>query len=746
MPKVRLPVSTLNMDLGPSPGGHLWVARDVILSTGGLEMTPSWVSYANATLTSGYLPRGVGTWRGGSTGRVYIGTDNKLWELGSGALTDVTGNAMDNVTNGVTFANYGEWMFASNGVDEIQVMKVPSALAASTNFKDMAYTTGGAKIAPKYICSHKNHIVGANIKFLESYGTIASYTTAAGAAFTNQPNGSGSLLQVISSSGVDVGQSVSIYGTTTGGGDTVTSDTIVTNGTSAVDGTISTFQKILGVYFTGGAAATGTITIRNKTGATTITTVAPAGTSSGVYLVAAADQGGGDRVIDIVASGATTRQVGFIGTDTDGSTLFDSQALSGTTIVQSNSEFRSVFLVLTGDIENTRTVTVSSHQYPVGYTDSYLVWWSGTDDPEGYGTEVLAPQIAGSSNQPLLDGIGKVTGVVDGGDCFFVFKAGCVYRFDGPPFQATNISASVGMAAGNVPYKQNDRIYFWSTAGLRYIDIKTNQIEKPADGTAQKAVTGGGIGVYNGIDYQYPKSRTSPMELANGLCTGSVVSISGDPANSMVFVLYYNGSGVSGADHGLAYDEVADRFTQITGPSGSNAVGTYLVELRTDSGGETFPPGGNLKCIYKTTATNMRVDSFTRVGFTSTTSARDAYIRWPFWSDDQNGSSVPTRVVRVRPVFDNLSTFTQGNAWSVKVEVVSVSGTQKSWYLNGVLSTGQTTASLDGWVSVDGCPVSDKHSIGVSINGTKGVAAVPNYMSNFIGIDVEYVLGPLKSM
>ena len=749
MPKSSLNVGALNLDMGPSPGNHLWVAKDVLMSSGGYDMTPSWISYANETITTGYLIRGVGSWRGGYVGRLYLATNDKLWELGGsvGDFTDVTGNSLTNTTHGVTFASYGDWAFASNGVNHIQAIRVPSTLAAATNFADMVHTSGGAKFAAKYICSHKNHLVAANLTFLESYGEIASFTTPAGAGFTslNQPNGDSIQVYGDAADTAGAGKYVTVYGTYTGGGDTVAAEQILINGASAVTSSRVNWEKILGMNSSFEPVL---ITARKTVGGAIFATFDTI-TGTGIEAVTAGQTSGGDQLLDIVASDTTTRVIGIIGTSELGVAQWDSQELTGATTVQSNLRFRTFTHILTGNLEASRTVTVSAHAYAVGQEEPYLVWWSGIDDPEGYGTETYAPQIVGSSNQPLLDGVGKITGVVDGGDCFFVFKAGSIYRFDGPPFQSTVISSTFGMAHGNVPYRQNDRIYFWSSAGLRFIDIKSNEVVKASDGFVQKSVTGAGIGVYTGTDGQFPAGGQSTFTTTNGAATGTVASISGDPANSVVFVLYYNGSSGDNAvaTWGLVYDEVTDRFTQLSGPTSSNAVGTYLCEMRTDDGTERYTVGSAVKCLYKTSATNMRADSFTRTGFTTSTSSRNAYLRWPMWSAMQDGVDKASRILRVRPKFDNLSTFMGGGGgFVVKVDVVSVSGVQKSWAYHGLFSKGQSTTSLDGWITIDGCPYSDKHSIGVSITGTAGIDAPPPYVANFVGIDIDWLPAPTRSI
>jgi hypothetical protein len=59
-----------------------------------------------------------------------------------------------------------------------------------------------------------------------------------------------------------------------------------------------------------------------------------------------------------VASSASTKQIGLIGTSESDAVLYDSQALTGTAPVTFNDTFKTVTFILTGDVESTVTVTV----------------------------------------------------------------------------------------------------------------------------------------------------------------------------------------------------------------------------------------------------------------------------------------------------------------------------------------------------------------------------------------------------
>lgn len=723
------------MDKGPMAGDHLWAVSDAVLQSSGYEKRPEWSEVSSTAVTSGHLPYGAFCWRGGQTGRIYAATNNKFWEIADSSATDVTGSTVPtNATNGVSFAAYGEWAFAANGVDKIQAIKVPSTIGSSLNFSDMNYTTGGAKIIPKYICSHKNHVVAANIKFAESWRQISTFTTAAGSAFTNQPTNSGVKFVC---TGAEAG-SMLIIGTVNGTGDTVRAEVLPLTGVGTTTSAFTNWNKILGISYS--TTAANNISTQRTSDSGVIVAWVAGDAAKGVSNVTAGSQTAGGRVIDIVASGATTKQVGLIGTSYAGSSQYDSQALTGTTIVQSNSEFDSVQNVLIGDIENTVTITITSYVYPAGYEDPYLAWWSGTDDPEGYGNEANAPQIVGSSDQPLLDGQGKITGVVDGGDCFFVFKEGSVHRFDGPPFQPTVVSWNTGMLSGNRPYKQGDRIYFWSDNGLSYIDVNTNKLENVLKGIAQRSIIDYANANFGSVQGGYPKSRTANIEYSNAVNTGTQVSISGDPVNSLVLVLYNNAS-APGANM-LVYHEVEDAFTLFTGPDQTVNAGGYLVNYVSGIG---EAPGllQRVRAIHKKDATHFSLTKMAFAGFSNSVT-HDVYFRWPFVVRSESGMT--SKVIRVKPVFNNSAVSTSSVVYDITVEVISMSGQRKSWVVNGILSTGKLTSSLSGWITVDNCPFSDAHSVGISIKGS-GVSAPFNPgLINFVGCEVEYQESPVKSL
>ena len=194
-------------------------------------------------------------------------------------------------------------------------------------------------------------------------------TTGVGAAFTNQPANDG--IEVLSASAADTTQTITIIGTTTGT-DTVVVETVTLTGTTAVSTVKTNWGVVLAVKKS--AATAGTVTIREASGNATITTLTALVLSAGVETVAEADQPAYGRLVSLVSDGATTKQIGLKGTDTTDAVIYDSQALAGTTAVLSNSEFRLVTEIYTGDLESGRTCTQANdadldiNGGPLGYT------------------------------------------------------------------------------------------------------------------------------------------------------------------------------------------------------------------------------------------------------------------------------------------------------------------------------------------------------------------------------------------
>lgn len=195
---------------------------------------------------------------------------------------------------------------------------------------------------------------GSSTAIYYSVGANAIGSAITGSAFGNQPAGDG--VEVVSSDNADTTQTITIYYTRDSLGDTVYSEALALTGTTQVVLTDTDAALVLGVELD--AACAGTVTVREASGNATITTIAPAALSSGITTIT--DTAAGGSFVRMVGSDTTTKQIGLIGTDSAGAALLDSQALSSTTSVLSNSRFTTVTKVLHGDLESNRTVTLAA--------------------------------------------------------------------------------------------------------------------------------------------------------------------------------------------------------------------------------------------------------------------------------------------------------------------------------------------------------------------------------------------------
>jgi hypothetical protein len=177
-------------------------------------------------------------------------------------------------------------------------------------------------------------------------------TTGNGIGFTNQPANDG--VEIVSNNAADTSQSVTIIGTTNAT-DTVVVETVALNGTTPVSTVKTDWGIILAVKLS--ASCAGTITVREASADAAITTLLTTVLTKGVETVTTTQAY--NVAPTVVGSGAGTKQVGLQGTNSAGTTIYDSQALAGTTAQTMNSAFRTVTEVYTGDVGSSTTVTVA---------------------------------------------------------------------------------------------------------------------------------------------------------------------------------------------------------------------------------------------------------------------------------------------------------------------------------------------------------------------------------------------------
>jgi hypothetical protein len=290
-------------------------------------------------------------------------------ERGSSQVTDAADNFKE--TAGGTIGANRLCSIASDGDVEQSVFN--DAAVVGVNRQEISVTAGQdvrvgygrcTVVADAAITSGqrlKAASGGKVIQFVDSELSGDTIEDNVGLEFTNQPANDG--VEMVSANAGDTTQTATIYYTRNGQGDTVYTETKTINGTTQVAFTHTDIELVLAVEKS--AATLGTITFREASGNATITTLVAATLSAGKITVTAAQVNAYNTAPTAVADGASTKQVGLIGTNEDGTTIYDSQALDGTTAVTFNDTFKTVTFLLMGDVAAATTVTVK-----VGAEDS----------------------------------------------------------------------------------------------------------------------------------------------------------------------------------------------------------------------------------------------------------------------------------------------------------------------------------------------------------------------------------------
>ena len=176
----------------------------------------------------------------------------------------------------------------------------------------------------------------------------------AGGNFGNQPTGD--TVEIISDNAEDIGQEITIWGTTHGGDGTVTSVTEELHGTTEVVTEKDDWGVILGVELAEEAA--GTVTIRKGSTDQIITTITAGNLTAGILEVEDEIRAFNQKPT-IVADAATTKSFSVIGTDEDHAALTEkATALTGASAVTLANEYNTITRILVGDVESARTVTL----------------------------------------------------------------------------------------------------------------------------------------------------------------------------------------------------------------------------------------------------------------------------------------------------------------------------------------------------------------------------------------------------
>lgn len=169
--------------------------------------------------------------------------------------------------------------------------------------------------------------------------------------FANQP--ANDTVDVVSDDGGDVGQTVTVYGQKNGQ-TTISTEVFTLNGITEQEGA-TTFDTILAVVIS--AVCAGNVAVHEHSASAVIVTYTTGQLGSGLEAITA---GWARHAIpDIVASGASTKIIGIIGTDDAGAAQSEQQTLTGDVKVALANSYRQITHVLTGDLEAAQTCSAT---------------------------------------------------------------------------------------------------------------------------------------------------------------------------------------------------------------------------------------------------------------------------------------------------------------------------------------------------------------------------------------------------
>jgi hypothetical protein len=159
--------------------------------------------------------------------------------------------------------------------------------------------------------------------------------------------------ELVSSSGSDTTQQVTVYGTN--GTDAAQSEVLTVNGLTVVPST-KTWNKIHGAMIS--AAPVGTVTIRKPSAGATITTLTSGALTKALHIMSCVDVA--QVVLTLVADGASTARVGIIGLNASGTAQHEAKQLNGSTPVTTTGSWSRVTYLAVGELAAARTVTASA--------------------------------------------------------------------------------------------------------------------------------------------------------------------------------------------------------------------------------------------------------------------------------------------------------------------------------------------------------------------------------------------------
>jgi hypothetical protein len=165
----------------------------------------------------------------------------------------------------------------------------------------------------------------------------------------------GQVIELVSSSASDTAVIVRLFGTDASNAQQTATYTLT--GTSVID-TTETWNSFHGAEITSGTLV-GTLTIQNDAAASTIATIAPAGTEAAIeYTI---DNAVANSALTIAADAAATDRVTLIGLSNTGLFQAETLQLNGTTDVVGTALWSRLDSLAFGEVAAARTITVSGN-------------------------------------------------------------------------------------------------------------------------------------------------------------------------------------------------------------------------------------------------------------------------------------------------------------------------------------------------------------------------------------------------
>ncbi len=228
-------------------------------------------------------------------------------------------------------------------------------LVLQTEHEVTLYADGPLSVQERLKC----YAGGRAGRYMNATYAAATIKSGVGGDFANQPTNDG--IEVLSSSALDITQTVTVWGTTNGG-NVVVKETVALSGTDVVPSVKVDWGEILGVELS--AACVGTVTVQEASAHADIITIAPAALTAGILEVAAADRSCYDNIPTVEAAAASTKKIAVIGYSVADALVEiganNCVVLNGTTPVDLGAAFNRITRLLVGDVAAASTVTLKT--------------------------------------------------------------------------------------------------------------------------------------------------------------------------------------------------------------------------------------------------------------------------------------------------------------------------------------------------------------------------------------------------